>query len=334
MVLLWWLAPLAVDIPGVFGLAGWFDVTALREAHRLPAGQLPKPISWSLFYLCGSNTTLLVTAFWISVVVLVLFTAGIATRITAPLTWILVGSVVASPGFDDEVDPLLQMLTFYLAIGYLLLGLREWKLTWAERFLGPHDALLVGRLFRRPEGAQAGSIGANLALRLLQVHIAIMLVSTGVAKLQIPEWWSGVIHWHNLYPALDTTTARAREHVRDATSFLALLNIAAYATLAWQICFPFFAWRGGWWRMLLLGGAIVGWMALLMLYKMPFIGPVFALCCLAFVSAREWGAVGSVFQRISPLRRVGACLPDADEQTWSTTTARQPLATGSPGKGR
>src|SRR5262249_12600448 len=44
-----WLLPLMGHLDSVFGLDGWFDRQAYREAARLADGA-PKPISWSLVY--------------------------------------------------------------------------------------------------------------------------------------------------------------------------------------------------------------------------------------------------------------------------------------------
>ena len=39
-------------------------------------------------------------------------------------------SFTANPLFDEEIDPLLHLLALYLALGYLLLGQWNGKLTW------------------------------------------------------------------------------------------------------------------------------------------------------------------------------------------------------------
>lgn len=299
LLFLAWLLPLAGDVPAQFGIDGWFDVKALNEANRLPVTQLPKPISrWSLVYIAGNNPGTLQAIYWASVAVLGLFTLGIATRLTAPLTWVVVVSYMASPAFDEEVDPVLKLLAFYLAVAYLGMGLRNWAgSSWLERLTGRRDAFLLGRLRNRE--TDVTSLSATVALRLLQVHVAILLVTTGLHKLQNGAWWEGVPFWYNVYPPLTTTVAKAREHLRDAPYYLSTLNIAAYAVLAWQLTFPLFAWRtGGWWRTLLLGGSAVGWLGLALLYQLPLFGPALVICSLAYVSDREWLTVGGWFERL------------------------------------
>src|SRR6516225_3873133 len=81
-----WLLPFAGNLEALYSLLGWFDVKAYQEAVQMPEG--PPPISWSILYLCGTSTAMLEGVYWTSVGILVLFTLGIAPRITALLTWI------------------------------------------------------------------------------------------------------------------------------------------------------------------------------------------------------------------------------------------------------
>src|SRR5262245_54832610 len=182
LLLLLWLVPLAGQAQPLFGLQGWFDRQAYAEAARMDATTVPKPMGWSLLYLAGNNAGLVQAIYWASVAVLVLFTLGVGTRLTAVGAWLAVVSFTATPLFDEEVDPLLHMLTLYLAVGYLLLGQWDGKLTWLERIFGPRDTVLFG-LLRRKDEPRRPSVGANVAMRLLQVHFAIMIVTTGLAKL-------------------------------------------------------------------------------------------------------------------------------------------------------
>jgi hypothetical protein len=301
LVLLAWLLPLAGNVGPFFGLDGWFDRQAYVEAARLPGGP-PRSISWSLLYLCGSNPAALRFAYWAAVAVVALFTLGVATRLTGVLTWLAVASFTANPAFDSDADTLLQMIALYLALGYLLLGLRNGRLSWAERILGPFDALLVGGLLRKPDEPARESLAANVATRLIQAHLAILLVATGLHKLQFGEWWAGMAHWYVLHPPLETTIAQARRLPMDAPTYLALLNLAAYGSLAWQIGFPLFAWRTGWARLVLLGGAALGWAGLTWFFQMPLFGPALAIGCLAFLTAGEWAVVDRLWQRVRRIK--------------------------------
>jgi hypothetical protein len=285
LLMAFWLLTLAADAGSFFGLTGWFDHQAYLEASRLPDGT-PKPAGWSLLYLCGQSQAAFQAAFWASLLILVLFTLGVAPRVTAVLAWLIASSFTANPAFDDEVESLFAALTLYLAFGYLLLG--PWRgVSWLQRLLGPWRACLLAPGQGAPEPSQS----VNVALRLLQVHLCVLLIASGLHKLQSGAWWAGVAHWYHLNPPLEITADGVGALALAARPYLFTLNMLGYATLAWQLAFPAFAWRSGWWRVLLLGGCALGWVGLTSIYRMPLFGPAFLAGGLSFVSPREWQAV-------------------------------------------
>ncbi|HJN11809.1 MAG TPA: hypothetical protein QF564_24200 [Pirellulaceae bacterium] len=294
-----WLLPMAGQLDGLFGLHGFFDQEAYREAARLPEGARPQ-IGWSALFLCGSSPMLLKAAYGASLVVLALFVLGIATRLTAVLTWVIVVSFTANPATSYDADALLVILAFYLMIGYVFLGQRGSALSLGSRLLGCRETWLF---FSARAGKSAGprphSVAANVAMHLLQVHLAIVIVTSGLHKLQFGDWWAGVAFWYPLYPPLVTTVEEVREHVADRISFLVFLSLAAYATLCWQITFPIFAWRR-YWRKMLLVGAIAGWLGSAFLYELPLFGPAIFIGCLSYLSPTEWERVCDLLAKISP----------------------------------
>jgi hypothetical protein len=173
----------------------------------------------------------------------------------------------------------------------------------SSRLLGGRETWLFfagssGRTAPRPH-----SVAANVAVRLLQVHLAIVIITSGLHKLQFGDWWAGVAFWYSLYPPLVTTVREAREHMADQVSFLVILSVAAYATLCWQLTFPLFAWRPRW-RTFLFGGAIVGWLGCAFLYELPLFGPTIFIGCLSYLSPTEWQRVCSRLAGISPFAAV------------------------------
>jgi hypothetical protein len=300
LLLIIWLLGLAADAEGVFSLNGWFDHAAFVEASHRPA-DIPRPFTWSLVYMCGEDASAFRAFYWASLAVLALFTLGVAPRLTAPLAWLVTLSLTANPIFEEEVEVVFRLLTLYLAVGYLLSG--PWSgVSWLERIFGPWRTFL----FARREGEAPPSIGANVALRLVQVHLAILLVTSALHKLQTSAWWSGVAYWYHVLPPLELSPARVKQMSDNGHAWMFFLNVAGYATLAWQLAFPAFAWRGGWWRALLLGGAALGWIGLAWLYRMPLFGPALLVSCLAFLSGAEWeqlrGWLGQAIARLTVAR--------------------------------
>ena len=44
-------------------------------------------------------------------------------------------------------------------------------------------------------GVPGPTISANLALRLIQLHLVFIYGMAGLAKLQGPSWWNGMAIW-------------------------------------------------------------------------------------------------------------------------------------------
>jgi hypothetical protein len=297
------LLPFAGYQSEFLGLQGWLDQRAYQDIARVPDG--PSIPMWSLYYLCGSSSTLVAMVYWTSIAVVALFTLGICTRITSILSWVALASFTSNPAIAYDGDFLLTMPAFYLMVGYILLGLRRRGSSPAAILLGSGESFVFRRSSRTEEEIERGSIGANLAVRLLQVHFAIVLMTSGLHKLQIGDWWAGVAYWFPLHPPFETTVEDLRRPLAQADSYFTMLSLAGYATLAWQLGFPFFAWRQAWWcRSLLLIGALVAWIGNAFLYRLPLFGPGIFICCLSYVKAEEWRGLLRMLGLSSGLRSI------------------------------
>jgi hypothetical protein len=123
--------------------------------------------------------------------------------------------------------------------------------------------------------------------------------------------------WYPLHPPFTTVVEKVRASAVTGELQLTVLSVLAYAALAWQIGFPFFAWRGRWWRLVLLGGAALGWLATMFVYRLPLIGPAFFLACLGYVSAAEWQWLAARLAHVPGLRRLArptAVVPDTKRE--------------------
>jgi hypothetical protein len=290
------LLPLAGHENELLGLSGWFDQQAYADIAGLPEGS-PFPVSWSIYYWCGTNSTLVSVAFWSSILAIALFTVGVCTRITSVLSWVGLTSFASNPAMAYDGDFLLTVPAMYLMIGYVLTGQRHTQ-SLSSRLLSPPTDWRP--LLGRPAGESTPSIAVNLAVRLLQVHFAIVMVASGLHKLQVGEWWGGVAFWYPLYPPLETTADMLRRHLGDSTPFFTMLSVAAYATLGWQIGFPFFAWRPRW-RPILIGGAALAWLGNAFLYRLPLFGPGIFIWSLSYLMPEEWRRVSGWIGRLPGL---------------------------------
>jgi hypothetical protein len=303
-----WLLPFAGHQTELYSLLGWFDTQAYNEMSRLPGGP-PVPTGWSLVFLCGENPALLHALWWGALGVFLLFTLGMATRITSILTWLLVVSFSANPATLFSADFLLIILAFYLMIGYVLLGQWSGPATICNHvvcnrgtFLSPWSA-----------GCSAPSYAANVTLRLVQIHFAILFMTAGLISLQSGEWWGGVALWFPIFEPFGMNAERISDLAKNREVILFFLSLTQYIVLAWHIAFPIFAWRPRW-RWLLLSGGVVSWLGSIFVYGEPLLGPIYLIGCLSFLTPAEWQVLtaraGGLFQRLTgsvparPLKKV------------------------------
>ncbi|MBI3823245.1 MAG: hypothetical protein HY289_11280 [Planctomycetes bacterium] len=283
-----WLLSFLGNQVGFFSLTGWLDAEAYRELQNQPT-PIPAPIGWSMLYLAGNSVALFQTMYWGSLLILLLFTLGVATRITGVLTWVVVVSFLANPAITYEGDYMLAILAFYLMIGHLMLGQWNGNLSIAERILGARGDIVGTRwLFPQAATEQPLSHGANLMMRLLQIHFVIIILTSVLHKFQLSDWWAGVALWYPLNPTLQATRESLIRAQSSRETVLFFLGLTGYLVLAWQLAFPLFAWRTGWWRGILLGGAMLGWIGAFFIFKLPLFGPFTVLCCLSFLRPEEW----------------------------------------------
>jgi Vitamin K-dependent gamma-carboxylase len=173
----------------------------------------------------------------VTMVIFALFAAGLFTRVTSILAFLTAVS------YANRVQPALfgldqinVMLTLYLAIGPsgAAFSFDRWL---AQRRGGP--------------SALAASSAANLAIRLIQVHMCVIYFFAGISKLQGPAWWSGEAMWlafANLeYQSLDMTWLASHPW---------LVNAMSQVSVLWEISFCVLVWQKRW-RPLVLAVAVV-----------------------------------------------------------------------------
>lgn len=266
----------------LFGLDGFVDMQAYRRLNGLGVEQTPlPPIGWSPIFIARTGVALHGLYFG-ALAALALFTVGVATRVTGFLSWLAVVALTSNPALWHGGDALFRSLAFLLMVGYLLYDVEN--LLNPRRFLGSPDALLTEM---RAGTAATPSVGANLALRSIQVTVAIAMFATGLHKLQQASWWSGTALFFPLYPPLTTDASALRESIGDPTALMTALSLAAYGMIVWQVAFPFVAWRHGA-RRFIVGGAAIGWLGSAFLFKLPLFGPTLMIGCLAFLPSTSW----------------------------------------------
>jgi hypothetical protein len=180
-------------------------------------------------------------------VTMFLFTIGLCTRITAVLTWLgMLCYIQRSSVTLFGMDTIMIVVVLYLMIGPSGAALSVDRLLaryWAtRRALRRHEPVPD---LSRPEPM----ISANLALRLMQIHICIIYLASGLSKLQGESWWNGTAVWATManfefsplrYQLYSDFIAWLPKH---RWLWELLMTTITYGTLVFEIAFPFLVWN-------------------------------------------------------------------------------------------
>lgn len=166
-----------------FGPSGWQDpelVSAYLAGSTAYTFWLYVPTEW------------LWPVHWTCLTILTLFTLGLWTRVMSILSAIIVISYVnRAPLANYGLDQINVLLTVYLALGPCGATLSLDRL-WA-RYRAARKALREGRQPEYP--TIRPTVAANLSLRMIEVHMAILYFWAGLAKLKGYTWWDGTALW-------------------------------------------------------------------------------------------------------------------------------------------
>lgn len=181
----------------------------------------------------------------------VLFTLGVGTRVTSFITWFAaVNYIQRNFIVAYGVDTMMTILLLYLAIGPsgAALSLDRWLGRWR-------------RGVRKAEPTQP-TISANVAIRVLQIHVCIIYAMAGLSKLQGNAWWNGTALWIVLgnFEFAPMQFALYRWLLELLGSNLLLYEFVVtsgvYFTLFFEIMYAVWIWRPST-RWLMLSAAIL-----------------------------------------------------------------------------
>jgi hypothetical protein len=199
-----------------FGPKGFLDPQAVHLLQK-------NSFAWSFFWWISSPVALWAVHL-AALVVFALFTVGLWTRVTSILALVATLSYVGRvPGALFGLDQVNIMLATYLAVG------------------PSGSAFSVDRwLARRRTGAAlpvASSWTANLAIRLLQLHMCIIYMFAGMGKLSGGAWWDGTAMWmafgNREYQSLDMTWM---------ADWPQLMNVMTHVTVFWELYYCALVW--------------------------------------------------------------------------------------------
>jgi hypothetical protein len=271
------------DLTAFFGPDGWLPAALVHEVHNAgndPDGPGPElghgRWMWTHFDWVQSPN-LIWTVHIVAIVVFFSLMVGIFSRAAAVLAYLFAVSYAnrITPGANFGLDKINCMLAMYV-------------------MLGPCGARYsIDRLWRMRRGAPNDvppSTGANFAIRLIQLHMCVIYLFSGLGKLQGETWWTGDAVWYSVatleYQSIDMTWL---------WHYPWLVNLLTHATVAFELSYPALIWprlTRPW--VLLMAVLVHGGIVLFL--GMPTFGLVMLIGNLAFVSPKT---VRKVFDPIA-----------------------------------
>lgn len=208
---------------------------------------------WSVWFHVTDPTAMAVVHGGILAVMLA-FAVGFCTRVTAVLTWLgMLSYIQRSPVSLFGMDTIMTVVVLYLMISPCGAALSVDRLI--ARYWATRRALALGQpapTFGPPEPA----VSANLALRLMQVHVCVIYFVAGVSKLQGTTWWSGTAAWATMAnaefsPLYNPLYAQFISWLPTHRWLWELtMSASVLFTLAFELCFAFLVWQRNWrWTM-------------------------------------------------------------------------------------
>jgi hypothetical protein len=258
-----------------FGPRSWLSPELVRALQD-------EQYAYSFWWLVPGTHTGIWLTYGLSMLVLVLFTVGLWTRISSILSLVIVISFAhRAPEAMFGLDQINAMLTLYLAIGP------------SGHALSLDRVLANRRKGTWPQPA-VPSLGANLALRLINVHMCIIYLFAGISKLQGESWWTGEAMWR-AFANLEYQTA-------DMT-WLAwhpwIVNIMTHVCILWEVSFCFLIWKPRL-RPLMLAGAVLLHVGIGVCLGMWTFALIMLVGCSSFLPP---DAVRDLVAQLSPARR-------------------------------
>ena len=209
-----------LELDSFLGLNGIFESQFANEVNG------NSPFVWTHFAWIDHSAWLWGTHY-LALAVMLAFTLGFKTRITSVLSLLFTISYAhRAGGALFGLDQINGFLALYLAISpcgamYSL------------------DAFLKrkGKGSGGPETGVPHTVMANLATRLIQLHLCVVYLFAGMGKLQGAAWWDGTAIWGAIasyeYQTVDLTFL---------SHWPLVINLITLTTLAWECTYPFMIW--------------------------------------------------------------------------------------------
>ena len=219
----------SLDLQAFLGQDGWLPVDYLRTSvHVEPATGEAIWSVWSIFFWI-EPVWLLWCVHLFALLVFFCLMVGLFSRTAATLAFLFAVSYAhrVSPGAFFGLDKINCMLSMYLMLGPC--GAR-------------YSLDSVRRLRRGDAEPVRPRVLANLSIRLIQVHLCIIYLFSGLAKLEGENWRAGTAVWWAIanqeYQSIDMTWIASWTTVGPI-----LIALATHATVFWELSYCFLIWN-------------------------------------------------------------------------------------------
>jgi uncharacterized membrane protein YphA (DoxX/SURF4 family) len=262
---------LAGDLSLWYAQGGALPPAAVGRLLELTSGDASYHYSY-LDYLRTSGELWAVHG--LAIIAALAFAVGLLTRISGALTLAaMLAYVHRAPQVAGHIEPVLSFLVLYLCIAP-----SGACLSLDQRLFG---SLKKNSLLALLPGSCEPSVGAKLALRLIQVHTAMFYAMMGLTKLYGDAWWQGGAIWLLLAQTesrpLDLTGLRRAGQVGEY-----LLNFWTHAIIYFELAFPVLIWSRIT-RPILLALSIAIWSSLIVATGQSLFGLAMLATSIAFI---------------------------------------------------
>ncbi len=215
----------SLHLNAFLGRESWLNASTAALLNQTSAG---RNYAWSYLYYVDSPALL-----WMlhiaALIVFAMLTAGLFTRVTSVLAWIItIAYCNRLTGTLFGLDQMNAFIATYLMVGDSggVWSLDRWLAARRSQSTTHHSPLTY-----------SPAISSNIAIRLLQIHMCIIYLFGGIAKMRGDTWWDGSALWYAFaqleYQSLDMTWLI---HYRW------LLALLTHLTIFWETFYCFLVW--------------------------------------------------------------------------------------------
>ncbi|MGI9474490.1 MAG: HTTM domain-containing protein [Rubripirellula sp.] len=222
---------LATDLSSFLGDHAWINNETSRQLHDGSFGfnDLGRTYLWYI-----SSPTLIWIHHLVTMLVTASFAVGFLTRITAPTAWFL--QLMYLHRLTGMLFGLDQIMTY--SVMYLMLA--------PSGSCFSVDAWLRRRFAQQREGKRwlqwllpeaVPTVSANIATRLLQLHLCVIYLFGGLSKARGQTWWDGTATWYSVgnyeYQSVNMTWLHQYPRIFSAMTHVTLFWEIFYSALIW-----------------------------------------------------------------------------------------------------